>query len=80
MAGFSDSMSLPVLPFWETAMFKIHLKKGKLSSRFKYSALKMENGAEEIENWFLPSSRQAAEPGQERRSDCGKEQNCSSSV
>lgn len=48
MAGFSDSVSFLVLPFWETAMFKIHLKKGKLSSRFKYSALKMENGAVEI--------------------------------
>lgn len=60
MTGFSVLVSLLVLPFWETAMFKIHLKKGKLSSRFKYPALKMENGAEEIEYWFLPSSRQAA--------------------
>lgn len=80
MAGFSDLVSLLVLPFWDTAMLKIHLKKGKLSSRFKYSALKMENGAEEVENWFLPSSRQATEPGQERRLDCGKKENCSSSV
>lgn len=80
MAGFSDSVFLLVLPFWETDMFKIHLKKGKLSSRFKYSGLKTKNGAEEIENWFLPSSRQAAEPGHERRLDCGKKQNCCSSV
>lgn len=80
VAGFSDPVSPLVLPFWQPAMFKIHLKKGKLSSRFKCSALKMENGEEEIENWFLPSSRQGAEPGQERRLDCGKKQNCSSSV
>lgn len=37
-------------------MLKIHLKKGKLSSRLNCSALKMENGAEEIEDWFLLSS------------------------
>lgn len=30
MAGFSDSVSLLVLPFWEIDMFKIHLKKGKI--------------------------------------------------
>lgn len=67
MAGFSDPVSLPVIPFWEPAMFKTRLKKGKLFSRFKRSELKMENGAEVIENFgsrlFLPSSRQAAEPG-----------------
>lgn len=84
VAGFSDPVSLPVLPFWEPAMFKIHLKKGKLASRFKCSELKMENGAEAIENfgsWLsLPSSRQAAEPGQVRRLACGKKQNSCSSA
>lgn len=84
VAGFSDPASLPVLPFWEPAMFKIHLKKGKLSSRFKYPELRMENGAEVTENFgssfSLPSSREAAEPGQARRLACGKKENSCSSL
>lgn len=84
VAGFSDPVSLPVLPFWEPAMFQIRLKKGKLSSRFKCSELKMENGAEMIENFGsrlpLPRSRQTAEPGQVRRLACGKKQNSCSSA
>lgn len=51
MAGFSDLVSLAVLPFWELAMFKLCLKKGNLALRFKCSELKMENGAEVTENF-----------------------------
>jgi len=47
VAVFSDPVSFPVLPFWDPAMFKIYFK-GKLSSRFKCSELKMENGADAI--------------------------------